>query len=204
LVQEKEADMRRKTFDALLSGVGLVVAIILLVAGALLTWGHNFIGDQVHTQLAQQQIYFPPAGSDALKSPEVGPYLNQYAGQQLVTGEQAKAYADHFIAVHVKEMTGGQTYAQLSSKAQANPDDQKLQQMVNTVFKGETLRGLLLNAYAFGKMGAIAGLAAIVSFIGAGVMLLLAALGFVHARRTPAEREVLQKYAARNPHPAGV
>ncbi len=182
--------MRRKTFDALVSAVGLGLAAVLLIAGGLLTWGHNFIGDQVHNQLAAQKIFFPPAGSDALKSPEVGPYLDKYAGQQLLTGAQAEAYANHFIAVHVAEMTGGLSYAELSAKSQADPTDTKLAAQVNTVFKGETLRGLLLNAYAFGTMGVIAGIAAIAAFVGAALMLVLSFLGLWHLRRTPDEAEV--------------
>ena len=183
--------MRRRTFDALLATAGLVLAAVLVAAGGLLTWAHSFVSDQVTTQLSAQQIYFPPKGSDALASKEIGPYLNQYAGQQLTTGVQAKAYADHFIAVHIEEMTGGQTYAQLSSKAQANPDDAKLQGLVATVFKGETLRGLLLNAYAFSTMGTIAMYGAIASFIGAGLLLVLSLLGFAHQRRVPETQEVL-------------
>ena len=182
--------MRRKTFDTLMASAGLVLTAILLVAGGLLTWGHNFVGDQVTSQLKAQQIYFPPAGSDALKEPGVKGYLDQYAGQQLTTGAQAQAYADHFIAVHINAMTGGKTYAQLSSAAMANPNDQKLQGLVATVFKGETLRGLLLNAYAFGTMGTIAGIAAIASFIGAGIMALLSILGLVHARRVSPSAEL--------------
>src|SRR5665811_547074 len=84
--------MRRRTFDALLTSVGLVLAIILLSAGGLLTWASSFIGDQVKTQLSQQQIFFPPKGP-ATASPEIGPFLNQYAGQQMLTGQQAEAYA---------------------------------------------------------------------------------------------------------------
>jgi len=83
--------------------------------------------------------------------------VRQYAGQQMLTGDQAEVYADHFIANHLKTIGGGQTYAQLSGKALANPTDAKLQAQVATMFKGETLRGLLLNAYAFGTMGTIAG-----------------------------------------------
>ena len=112
------------------------------------------------------------------------------AGVALATGEQAKAYADHYIAVHIDEMTHGQTYAELSAKSLANPDDEELAGLVGTVFRGETLRGLLLNAYAFGQMGAIALYGAIASFIGAGVMLLLSLLGWAHVRRMPAEEEV--------------
>jgi hypothetical protein len=179
--------MRRKTFDALLTTGGLVLAVVLLVAGSLLIWGSSFATGQVRQQLSAQQIFFPAAGTKALADPQVGPYLNRYAGQQLTTGEQAKAYADHFIAVHLKEMTGGQTYAQLSSKALANPTDQQLQGQVATVFRGETLRGLLLNAYAFGTLGRIAGIAAITSFTGAALMLTLSGLGLLHLRRVPGD-----------------
>jgi hypothetical protein len=175
--------MNRKTLDRLIATGGLVVAAVLLVAGVLLTWAHSYVHTQVHDQLAAQKIYFPPKGSESLADPKVGPYLNKYAGQQLVTGAQAKAWADHFIAVHLNEMTGGQTYAQLSTKSMADPTDTKLAAEVQTVFRGETLRGLLLNAYAFDTMGNLALVGAIVAYIGAGVMALLAGLGFAHARR---------------------
>jgi len=191
--------MRRRTLDALLTAGGLALSAVLLVAGGLLLWGHSFVNSQVHTQLAAQQIFFPAAGSESLKDPEVGPYLNKYAGQQLVDGAQAQAYADHFIGVHVKGIAGGQTYAQLSAKAQANPDDPKLAGQVQTIFRGETLRGLLLNAYAFWKIGQIALYAAIVAFVGAGVFLLLSVLGFVHMRRVRPGMEV--RLGAKAPAP---
>ena len=182
--------MERKTLDRLLAAGGLVVTAVLIVAGSLLTWAHSYVHNQVHDQLAAEQVFFPPKGSDALAPKEIGPYLNKYAGQQLVSGAQAKAYADHFIAVHIKEMTGGQTYAQLSGKfqtmtaaQQASPAGQKLAGEIQTVFRGETLRGLLLNAYAFDTMGSIAAIAAIGAWIGAGLMALLAALGLYHAKR---------------------
>ena len=91
--------------------------------------------------------------------------MRQYGGQQLTTGAQAQVYADHFIANHLKAIGGGKTYAQLSAQAIAQPDNTELAAQVATVFKGETLRGLLLNAYAFGTMGTIAGIAAIAAFI---------------------------------------
>jgi hypothetical protein len=175
--------MDRKTLDRLLAAGGLAVAAVLVVAGALLTWAHTFVNHEVHSQLSAQKIFFPAEGSKSLADPKVGPYLDKYAGQQLVTGPQAKAYADHFIAVHLNEMTGGQTYAQLSAKAIANPTDTALAGQVQTVFRGETLRGLLLNAYAFDTMGNIAFIAAIAAYLGAGAMALLSALGFFHARR---------------------
>jgi hypothetical protein len=175
--------MNRKTLDRLLAAGGLAVAAVLVIGGALLTWAHSYVHTEVHSQLSAQKIFFPPKGSEALASKDIGPYLNKYAGQQLVTGVQAKAYADHFIAVHLNEMTGGQTYAQLSSKSLASPGDTKLAAEVQTVFRGETLRGLLLNAYAFDTMGGIAFIGSIVAFAGAGVMALLSGLGFAHAKR---------------------
>jgi hypothetical protein len=111
--------------------------------------------------------------------------MRQYAGDQLTTGAQAETYADHFIAVHLQTIGGGKTYAQLSAEAQADPNNATLATTVNTVFKGETLRGLLLNAYAFGTIATLAGIAAIVAFVGGLVMLVLAGLGFRHGRRTP-------------------
>lgn len=175
--------MGRKTLDRLLAAGGLVVAAILLIASGLLYWAHSFVDDEVHSQLAAQKIFFPPKGSEGLADPKIKPYLEQYAGKQLVSGAQAQAYADHFIAVHLEGVGGGQTYAQLSSKAQANPNDTALAGKVQTMFRGETLRGLLLNAYAFGKMGQIALWAATAALIGAVAMAVLAVLGFAHARR---------------------
>ncbi len=189
--------MRRKTFDALATAVGLALAVVLLIAGGLLLWGHNFVGTQVHNQLAAQKIFFPANNSPAIKAPEFAA-MHQYAGQQMTTGAQAEVYADHFIANHLKEIGGGQTYAQLSAKAQLQPKNVELAGQVATMFKGETLRGLLLNAYAFGTMGTLAGIAAIVAFAGAAVMLILSGLGLAHLRRVPPEAEIFAKVVAAN------
>jgi hypothetical protein len=197
----KEAVMRRKTFDALLATGGLVIAIVLVVAGGLLTFTHHFVDTQVRNQLAPEQIFFPKTGSAALDEAGVKPYLSKYAGQQLTTGFQAEAFADHYIAVHLKTIGGGLTYAQLSAKAQADPTNTALAAQVETVFKGETLRGLLLNGYAFAKMAQIAAWAAIGAFIGAVLMFLLALGGFWHLRRTDPAKELLPKLGAQHPTP---
>ncbi len=181
--------MRRRTFDILVSTGGLFLAAVLIVAGVLLTWAHNFVSHEVHTQLAAQKIFFPPKGSQAIAGPEFKA-MQKYAGQQMTNGDQAQTYADHFIAVHLQEIGGGKTYAQLSSEAQANPTDTKLAATVETVFKGETLRGLLLNAYAFGRVATIAGIAAIAAFVAAAVMLVLGALGLWHSRRVAPTAEI--------------
>lgn len=142
------------------------------------------------TQLRQQQVFFPEKAA-ATADPKIGPFIDKYSGEQLTTGEQPKAYADHYIAVHLDSTTGGRTYSELSALSRANPEDAALTEQVRTAFRGETLRGLLLNAYAYGKMAQIAAYGAWAAFAGAGRMLMLSALGFRHVRRTGAEEEIL-------------
>ncbi|RNI21374.1 hypothetical protein [Flexivirga caeni] len=179
----------RAFVDRLVSWSAVLVAVILLVAGGLLTWAHSFIGDQVHSQLSQQQITMP--GGPALTTPEMKKELGKYSGQQMTTGPQAKAYANYFIAAHLQEMTGGKSYAQISTQQMAaaakdpnSAEAQKLTALKQEVFQGDTLRGLLLYGYAFATMGTIAGIAAILSYIGAVLLLILGGLGLVHARKS--------------------
>ena len=183
--------MRRRTFDLITSSVGVLLAVLLLVAGGLLIWAYTFVNNQVTQQLTEQQITFPAANDPSIKAlpPDDAAAMKQYAGQLMTTGAQAETYANHFIAVHLKEIGGGKTYSQLSAESLANPGDAKLKAQVDTVFKGTTLRGLLLNAYAFWQIGQIALYAAIAAFAGGVIFLVLSVLGFVHMRRTPAEVE---------------
>jgi hypothetical protein len=190
--------MRRRTFDALATTAGLVLAIILLAAGGLLMWGHSFVDSQVHNQLAAQKIYFPANNSPAIKAPEFAA-MHQYAGQLMTTGAQAEVYANHFIANHLKVIGGGLTYSQLSAKALTQPGNVKLAAQVNLMFRGTTLRGLLLSSYAFWKMGEIALWAALVSFVGAAMLLVLSILGFAHVRRVGADTEVFPGLTSRVP-----
>ena len=187
--------MRRKTFDMILSASGADLVVVLLVAGGLGLWGYSFANSNVHSQLAQQEITFPPAAAfaHAKAGTEITPSMvgtvSKYAGQPLVTGQQAEVYANDFIAVHLQEIGGGKTYSQLSAASLADPNNAKLAGQVATVFKGTTLRGLLLEAYAFSTFGQIALVASIVSFVLAGVMLLLTLFGVLHLRRVPADEE---------------
>ena len=176
--------MRRKSFDAIASATGLVLAAVLLAASGLLFWAHSFVDNNVHTQLAAQKIFMPKAGTDAINDPQVKPYLTKYAGQQVVNGAQAKAFADHYIAVHLKEATSNRTYSELSALSRQDPNNAELAGLVQTSFRGETLRGLLLNAYAFGKMGQIAFIAAWAALSTGALMVLLSILGLFHMRRT--------------------
>jgi hypothetical protein len=183
--------MRRRTFDALVSVGGLVLAAVLVVAGGLALWGHNFVDSQVSSQLTAQKIVFPTRSNPEFKAlPKAdAAAMGVYAGQPMTTGAQAKVYADNFIAFHLSKMGG--TYSQLSAKSMAQPNNAALAALVNTVFKGTTLRGMLLNAYAFWQMGVIALWAAVVSFIGAGLLIILSVLGFVHARWAGPAKEIL-------------
>lgn len=191
--------MRRRTFDALVSGAGLLLVAVLLVAGALLTWGQNFANNEVHDQLAAQKIVFPTTSNAEFKAlPKADQAaMAPYAGQLMTTGTQAATYANHFIAVHLREIGGGKTYSQLSTESRANPKNTALAGEVTTVFQGTTLRSMLLEAYGFGTIAQIAWIAAIAAYAAAGLMLILSVLGFVHLRRTGPETEILPKVATR-------
>jgi len=191
--------MRRKTLDMILTAGGAALVVVLLAAGFLGLWGHSYAETNVHNQLAEQRITFPPAAAFAHPkagteiTPSMVPVVSQYAGEQLLTGTQAEVYADHFIAVHLQEIGQDQTYAQLSAKAMALPKGSAAytaaEAQVQTVFQGTTLRGLLLEAYGFSQFGQIALVGAIVAFILAGVMVLLTVAGLLHLRRVPADEQ---------------
>jgi hypothetical protein len=195
--------MKRRTLDVLFSVGGVLLAGLLLAAGLVLTQNANFAKNYVHDQLAQQQITFKTA--DTLTDEEKkAPCLVQYAGQKMTTGKQAECYANNFIGLHLKSIGGGKTYAELgepqtalknqvAAATQANAanlaDLQKQLADVTaareTVFKGETLRGLLLTSYGFSEFGTKAASFATVAFLAAGLMGLLALFGFIHALVTP-------------------
>ncbi|HML01433.1 MAG TPA: hypothetical protein VK428_14705 [Acidimicrobiales bacterium] len=206
--------MRRKTLDMLATAGGGMLTIVLIVAGSLGLWAYNWSNTNVHNQLAEQKITFPPAA--AFKNAKVGteitpsmiPSVSQYAGQQLLTGSQAEVYADDFIAVHLQEIGGGLTYSQLSAKAMALPKGTPAytaaEAQVQTVFQGTTLRGLLLEAYGFSKFGQIALVGAIVAFVLAGIMLVLTLFGVWHFSRTPQDVEFPKSLHHEEKVPAGV
>ena len=187
--------MRRRTFDTLMSVAGAALAVVLLVAGGLLLWASSFVNSEVKSNLSEQHISFPAKGSPALSAdPEIAKYVTPYAGQQVVNGQQAEVFADHYIKVHLNETAGGKTYSEVSGEfLQMKPTDpnyQQVSQQRQTLFMGETLRGLLLNAYAFWKMGQIAMIASIVAFVGAAALGLLSFLGFRHARHVEGDKQL--------------
>ncbi|MFF5171568.1 hypothetical protein ACFY3U_02905 [Micromonospora sp. NPDC000089] len=195
--------MKRRTLDLLFSIGGLGLAVLLLVAGIVLTSNARFANSYVHDQLAAQHITFKTA--DTLTDEEKkADCLVQNAGQAMTTGKQAECYANQFIGLHLKSIGGGKTYADLGEPQNAlkakvdqatktnDPALADLQKQLadvsaqrDTVFKGETLRGLLLTSYGFSEFGRKAGQAALVVYLGAALLLLLSAAGLVHAFRTP-------------------
>jgi hypothetical protein len=198
--------MKRRTLDILFSIGGLVLAGLLVALGIVLTSNANFAKTYVADQLREQNVTFKTA--DTLTAEEKGSAcLVQYAGQQLTTGKQAECYANEYIGLHLQSTADGKTYADLGtpqaelrtkvSEAQKNNDPAlaSLQQELTTIntqrdtlFKGETLRGLLLTTYGFSVFGTKAAQAANVAYIAAALLALLSIAGFVHAFRTPKTR----------------
>ena len=195
--------MRRNSHLGVIAGFAL--SAILLVAGGLLLWGSTYVHNTVQGQLAAQQIYFPPqaafahakAGTEI--TPSMIPSVSQYAGQQLLTGQQAESYADNFIAVHITNMTGGKTYAQLSSAALANPNNAKLAGQVATVFKGEALRSMLLNAFGWWKVSQITYIAALVAFGLGGLTLIASLFGLTLGRKEQITHEAIPTEGPKTP-----
>lgn len=151
--------------------VEAILFLVLAVGGSLLAWGGNFATDMVHDQLADQRIFFPEKGADGFDA-KTYPGLQQYAGEAVDSGPKAKAYANEYIAVHLNDIGGGKTYSETSALSRANPEDTELAGQVQTLFRGETLRGLLLYAWGWSVVAQIATLAAWGAFAGAAVILL--------------------------------
>jgi hypothetical protein len=193
--------VKRRTIDRIVSLIGLGLSLFLFVAAGLLYWGFTFADQNVKDQLSAQNITFPTADSDSFKAlpKDDREAMEPFAGTKMTTGEQAMAYAQHYIGVHVKNVAGGKTYSEVSGAAlaasaqsKADPTNTELASQAatlmgqrQTLFMGETLKGLLGNAYAFWKMGQIAMYAAWAAGASAIVMLILSILGFMHLRRTP-------------------
>lgn len=193
--------LKRRTIDTVLIALGVVAAVVFALAGALLTWGSNFADDYVHDELSSQNIFFPDA--DALTE-EGRDDLLDHAGKQVMSGDDAEAYAS-YIGHHLDGIADGATYADLGGPERAAKADvaaavengaseaevaelqataDGISNQRNTLFKGETLRGLLLTTFAWSTMGRIAGIAAMVAFAAAAVTVVLVAAGFWHHRKT--------------------
>ena len=198
--------MKRRTLDLMFSFGGMGLAVLMLILGVALTSNANFAKSYVKDQLSAQKINFKPAA--ALSEEEkASACLVEYAGQAVTTGKQAECYANDFIGLHVSAIAEGRTYAsqgdyvnglkaELATAQKATPVDEAKIADLNaqitagglardSLFKGETLRGLLLTSYGFSVFGVKGGEVATVAFIVAGLLFLLSLAGMAHAYRTP-------------------
>ena len=198
--------MKRRTFDRIVSFVGLGLSVFLLVAAVLLNWGASFANESVNTQLAQQKITMPDKDSAGFKalSEEAQTALAPFSNMPLTTGKQAQVYADFYIGSHLKGTAGGKVYSEVSgmalaaaAKSKADPanaalaaESANLMGQRTTLFMGETLRGLLLYSFAFWQIGQIAMYAAWAAAVGGLLMLVLTLLGFAHLRRVEADATI--------------
>ena len=174
--------MRRKTLDLLLNWVGVLLTAVFLIVGTGLLVGHGFTSSQVKSQLLEQKVFFPLKGQMDYHD-LVTANLTAYAGKQVLTGSQAQIFANKIIGVDTLAISGGKTYAQLSAASLADPTNLGLANQVNLVFRGDTLRGLLLNAYAFGFMGVIALYGGVAMLLAAFIMFILTMMGVNHYRQ---------------------
>ncbi len=193
--------LRRSTIDRVLVGFGVITTVVLLAAGGLLLWGANFSDDYVHRELSSQNVFFPDRADLEAEGRDD---LVQYAGEQVTTGSQAEAYAS-YIEGHLAGIADGKTYSEIDDRgaaaaveeataAGASEDEiaelqataDQLRGQRDTLFKGETLRGLLLTSYAWSTIGTIAGIAAWVALAGAVLMAALTIAGVVHLRKVAA------------------
>jgi hypothetical protein len=174
----------RRIFN--LSTVASGAAVGIIIVGVLALIGGAYDRKVVHDQLTPQKIFFP-AGK------ELPANLKQYAGQQVDTAKEARAYANDFIGLHLKGIGAGKSYSEVSGAFMKDPTNTKLAQQRQTLFMGETLRGMLLNAWGWGTLGTIATLAGIV-LIGLGAILLaVPLLATVTARRRVERRATAAK-----------
>ena len=176
--------MDRSSWDKIVSGAGAVIAVVLIALGAMAIYGGNFGQQNVRDRLVPQHIAFPPAEA---MTPQERAEIGDFAGQKVENGVQAEAFS-RYIGGHLEAVNDGATYSETSAAAREEglaPDvAAELQGKADTLFKGETLRAILLNAYGWWTVATIAVWAGW-GMVTAGIILLvLSILGFLHARKT--------------------
>ena len=174
--------------------------VVLVVAGVLLSWGHSYANNQVASQLSAQKIVFPATSSPEFKILPAAnrAQMGKYAGQPMTTGAQAEVYANYFIGAPVPDRRR-QDLLPAVRRSAGPAEEPRPARPGRDHIKGTTLRSMLLEAYGFWQLGQIALIAAIASFIAAGLMLALSILGYLHLRRTAPEAEILPAIATRVP-----
>jgi hypothetical protein len=191
--------MERKTWDQLISGAGAVLTAVFIIVGALAVFGGNFGRDNVSDRLEPQRIQFPPAEA---MTPEEADEVGDFAGEKVVNGDQAEAFS-RYIGLHLSEVNEGKTYSETSAAAREeglDPDvAAELSGKADTLFKGEALRSILLNAYGWWTVATIAVYAGYALIAGGIVLAVFAILGFMHARRSDAPTVTRDGVATKEP-----
>ena len=177
----------------------VVLVVVLGFCAGFLYWGSSFVNGMVHDQLAAQKISFPPPSQikagGALDPAEFPAEIRNYAGQQLDNGDKARVYANDFIGIHLTKVANGQTYSQVSAASLADPKNTTLANQANTLFRGETLRGLLLNAWGWSQVGLYAFYAALGLTIAAVVVFFTLVFELLMAWRPAAVRRIVPQLA---------
>jgi hypothetical protein len=195
-----------------------MMVVILAASSGFLFYEGSFTTDMIKTQLTAQQIYFPNADQiktgGALDPAEFPQEIRDQAGKQLVDGNQARIYANDFLGKHLQGVAGGSTYATIGTKISAanaalaaasktDPNYATLQANVatlngqrDTLFKGETLRSMLLNAYGWWTIGVYTTYAGIALMLVALAVLGALVFELFIAGRKPETLKVAHKIAA--------
>ncbi len=194
--------MGRQAWDRIVGSIAAVLAVALVVLGGAAIYGGNFGQDNVRDRLAPQNIAFPPA--DAMTAAEFAE-VGAFAGATVDTGNEAEAFS-RYIGLHLSEVNGGATYSETSAAAREEGLNPKvaadLQVKADTLFKGETLRAILLNGYGWWTVATIALYAGWVMLFAGLALLLLGVLGFRHSRKATVvvteEMKTTPDYASAN------
>jgi len=183
------------------------VMVVVLAGAAAFAYGlGTFTTGQIRDELAAQQVFFPAAdqikAGGALDPAKFSQEIRDQAGNQVTDGNQARIYANDFVGVHLKSTAGGLTYAsvgtkisqlkaQLATMQPTDPGYADIQTQITTLtaqretlFKGETLRSMLLNAYGWWTIGTYTTYAAFGLLLAALVVLGAMVFEFVAARST--------------------
>lgn len=182
----------RRFVDLMISWSGGVMALLLMALGAAAIFGGSFAVSNVRERLAPQNITFPPAEA---MSPEEKAELGAFAGATVDTGTEAEAFS-RYIGGHLADVNEGASYSETSSESRAyaaavgekptaaeTATMAELSGKVDTLFKGETLRGMLLNAYGWWTVGVITMWAGIGAALAGLLLAVFVGLGFRHARK---------------------
>jgi len=195
------------------------IMVVVLAGAAAFAYGMGtFTTTQIHDELASQQVFFPAAdqikAGGALDPAKFPKEIQDQAGNQVTDGNQARIYANDFLGEHLTTVAGGLTYAsvgtkvsdlnaQLANTPKDDPNYATIQKQIttlngqrDTLFKGETLRSMLLNAYGWWTIGVYTTYASFALMIVAlGVLGALVFEVFATVRR-PEKNKVAQKIAA--------